>query len=246
MNETFRVREELTIRTTEALSRYPNANTAMMDIIDNAIDNRIEGKTLTVNIRLENERIIIQNFGGYGLDKQGVEEFYKWGQSSKKGKVGQYGVGGKAAMKYLGKSATIECAPNDSNTAYKFTLDDVPAELSGDTGVDREVEATPKRPERANDGYFFATIKNLNGKTLKRELLIKQIGETYKPLLEKPGLGQDAPVTIRVNGQEVKAAEINYVEEDANFQPLFGYVQTGFGKEIKLKIGIAAGDNTKP
>lgn len=237
MNETdlptgkFFVTERATLRMAESnMSNYRNAEIALLDLVDNAVDNRIEGKVLTIRVTVSRDTISIFNQGGEGLDKEGLENFLNWGHSEKNQRqIGQYGVGGKSAMGALGRSIEVRCSPKDSNIEYRFEDKDwttKPEESEKQhTGEARRTEV--------REGYFRVTISNTK-KRIDQNNIAKSLGEIYRPLLV------NGDVEILVNGKKVEPLEIRYLETDPNFEPITKFPISGWGDEIPLKAGILA------
>ena len=153
------IHEQVSTRAIDALmSNYRDAQQAFLELIDNAIDNRVEGQPLLVRIRVLRDELSIHNQGGRGLDLDGLQNFFVWGYSEKtQGHIGYYGVGGKAAMGYLGRSMEVTCSAEKSNTEYKVT------DPSWETRVENEwKEFTPDiKSTDISDGYFRVRVSNL-------------------------------------------------------------------------------------
>jgi len=80
---------------------------AILEIVDNAIDDRIPGWPMIITVEVEKDNICVVNKGGRGMGLEELGNFFIWGRSKKRGKLGRYGQGGKAAMGYPGKSWRI-------------------------------------------------------------------------------------------------------------------------------------------
>ncbi|MDO8619034.1 MAG: ATP-binding protein [Candidatus Daviesbacteria bacterium] len=242
----FIVTEEASLRMGEsAMSNYRDANLALMDLVDNAVDNRIAGEPLRVYIRTNlKDQIIIRNEGGAGLDLEGFQGFLRWGISSKgKDDIGQYGVGGKAAMGFLGKSIEVSASAKGSDVEY-FLSDPHWGEKQEVSKVDHIAQ---ERPAEKPEGYFSVKITNLNldindrKTTINTDTVAARLGNTYKPLLDS------GAVKIYVNGHEVTAPEIKYLESDPNFKSESKNLETGFGNFINITVGVLAeGQKVKP
>src|SRR3989344_3588802 len=230
------IKERIDPRAIDALmSTYRDAQVAVLDLVDNAVDNRIEGKPLSVRVRIQKDELSIINQGGYGLDFEGLNNYFVWGHSDKtEGKIGKFGVGGKAAMGFLGRGMEITCSAANSNTEYK---------VSDTTWETRQGELKQYTPEEktafSEDGYFKVRITNLK-KDISARALIAKLAETYRPLI----LSGD--IKISVNGIEVEPAEIKYIEEEG-ISPIGEKLQTRFGDWLVLRAGILAeGQKVKP
>ena len=112
-------REQFSPRLISALYKnFKDANSAILELIDNAIDDRIPGKLFVITVEVHGNKITIINKGGKGMGPRELEVFFIWGQSKKRGKLGRYGQGGKAAMGYLGKSWKISTTKAGDKNEY--------------------------------------------------------------------------------------------------------------------------------
>ncbi|MBI4470912.1 MAG: ATP-binding protein, partial [Acidobacteria bacterium] len=92
----------------------------LLELADNAVDDRFAGEPLVVEIGQRRGVFTIVNTGGRGMGVSELEEFLDWGRSTKQGKLGRYGQGGKAALGYLGRSWEIRCKPRGEYGAYRI------------------------------------------------------------------------------------------------------------------------------
>ncbi len=211
------------------MANYRDAQLAFLELIDNAIDNRIEGSAnpLQVRVRVSRDELSVHNQGGEGLDLSGLTDFFNWGHSEKSGRIGIWGVGGKGAAGYLGQSLELVCSAKASQQEYKVA----------DPNWTRRVEGETKRltPEvkkaHTEDGYFRIRITNLT-KEVNAAALTTKLGDIYRPLL------LTNRVKIKVNGKDVEPLQIRYVENDPKLKPDNLLVQTRFGDHFELKVGI--------
>lgn len=234
----FIVTEEATLRMAEsAMSNYRDADLALMDLVDNGIDNRIEGQPLSVFVRVNRDSITVRNEGGEGLDLEGFQNYLRWGISTKRGRIGQYGVGGKAAMGFLGRSIEISASAKGSSVEYHLS--------DPHWGEKQEVSTREhialERPAENIGGYFNARVTRLHNRRIDTKTVRVRLADTYRPLLDS------GAVKIYVNGEQVSPLEIIYLESDANFRPERTRLGTGFGDPINIKVGILEeGQRVKP
>lgn len=224
-------------------SSYRDAQQATLEIIDNAVDNRIDGIPITVMIRTSKNELSVANKGGEGLDLEGLHSFFTWGESQKtdQNTIGQYGVGGKAAIAYLGKGMELVCSPRGSSREYRVTDSEWDQRPEGRL---KEYEAQ-ETPATDNDGYFRVTIKDLK-REVNPQVLFSKLGEIYRPLLLKRSDGRAAPVKILLNGREVTPAEMRYMTTDQDLIPQRYKVHTRDGV-VDLVLGVLEeGQKTKP
>lgn len=231
------IKEEVTTRTIEALmSNYRDAQQAFLELIDNAVDNRELNLPLKVQIRITKDELSVRNEGGMGLDFAGLSNFFKWGHSEKSGRIGQFGVGGKAAMGYLGRSMEVVCSSKDSDTEYRVSDNEWQIREEGKW---KEYEAEERRAT-TKDGYFRVRVSNL-----KREVspvaLTTKLADIYRPLLLTNS------VMISVNGKKIEPLEIKYFTSDPNLAPVVLKLGTRFGQNIEMMVGVLEeGQRVKP
>ena len=230
----FTVVERANLRMGESvMSNYKNSQEALLDLIDNAVDNRIEGKKIIIKVNLTRDNISIYNQGGEGLDLEGLENFLNWGHSDKNQRqIGQYGVGGKSAIGFLGQSMEVRWSPKDSNREYH--LEDKNWGSKPEASEQKHTGDT--RRTNIKDGYFRVVVSNIPRlqKRAEANAVIAKLAETYKPLL----VSGEAEITV--NGKLVEPAVIKYLD-DPDFKPIEGYVETGEeGLYIRLMAGILA------
>lgn len=215
------------------MSNYVDPQQALLDLIDNAVDNRImqgADSPISIHVRIAHDEISIYNIGGHGLDLDGLEQFLNWGHSSKTDQIGQYGVGGKAAMGFLGQGIEIRCSARGSNEEYRL--------------VDANWEKKENVPEQQHQceinhtdilpGYYQVKIINLKHHIQKVGKVKERLGDIYKPLIESN------QVRITVNGkkEEVPALVINYDTSHPSLQPQRLSLETGHRSVIRLSFGV--------
>jgi hypothetical protein len=175
---------------------------ALQELIDNAVDDRVEGKKLTVSINL-GEKITIKNHNGRGMSIDDLLRFFRWGGSDKRKRIGRYGQGGKAALGYLAKSFKIKSHPLNSEDGYLVRVDDWENREEGF----KEFKIEPYRSTIDRDiGSVSIEISKLK-KSFRSAIIINRIADTYRPLIMKK------MVEFFVNGERVECPKIDYDEE---------------------------------
>lgn len=234
------IRERISTRVIEALiNNYTDPQQAILELVDNAVDDRIKelgAPQLIVRIRVYKDEISVANEGGKGLGLRGLNDFFDWGESEKVDSIGSFGVGGKAAMGFLGRSMEVVCSARDSEVEYRVV------DENWETRPGGELKEFPPRKSKASktEGYFRVRVTNLKREVNSRTLAIK-LGDIYRPLLI------DGSVKIGVNGVAVKPLDIKYKEDDPKLKPTQDRLQTRLGDYILLKAGILEeGQNIKP
>jgi hypothetical protein len=79
---------------------------AIAELLDNAIDARIEGELLHVSVTIKKNEIIVVD-DGRGMDRQEIQDAMILGKSAKKDMLGEFGLGLKTACTNLGKAFSV-------------------------------------------------------------------------------------------------------------------------------------------
>lgn len=92
------VRERIDPRLTASLfANYRSAIDALLELVDNAVDSRVPERTLSVDLVVRPESIVLTAIGGAGMGPAELERDYlRWGASRKRAgdRIGRYGQGG--------------------------------------------------------------------------------------------------------------------------------------------------------
>ncbi len=185
---------------------FKDPSTAILELIDNAIDDRIPGKVLVITIDIHGRKISVINKGGKGMGPTELRTFFTWGQSDKKGKLGRYGQGGKAAMGYLGKSWRISSTKAGEKDEYIFEEDDWDDRSSGMKSYKPIIQ-----PARLiEDGVVQIDIWNLKKKIHKPELA-GELSAVYRPLIKSED------IRIIINGKRIAPSTMHLEMSEDNF-----------------------------
>jgi len=204
-SERITVRERLAPEITASLfANYRSAADAIFELVDNAIDSRLAGRPLRVDLTVRPAFIQITTVGGQGMGPREVEAHYlRWGTSPKRGRnlLGRYGQGGKAAIGHLGQGFTIDASRPGDDSCWQFS----------DTRYrDRsrlkvyELHPIPKRVDREL-GYVRIRIEAVDRRVDVKRVTARLL-EAYRPLLEADTLA------LTVNGAALRPAPIPTVE----------------------------------
>jgi hypothetical protein len=119
------VRERIDPEITATLfANYRSSADALMELIDNALDSRLPGQPMKVEVAVHGDAVTVMSEGGEGMGPKDLERRYlRWGKSTKRGKelLGQYGQGGKAAIGHLGHSFSVESSRPGDAIGWRFT-----------------------------------------------------------------------------------------------------------------------------
>lgn len=181
------VRERIDPRLTAALfANYRTPADAILELIDNAVDSRLEGRPMEVDIAIRPGTITLTIVGGTGMGPRQLErEYLRWGASAKRAgdRIGRFGQGGKAAIGHLGERFAILASPAGDVRSYGFSDDSY-----RDRSRLRTYELTERRkPVDPALGYVRIEIGAVDKKIDARRLRAR-LADTYRPLLEQGGL----------------------------------------------------------
>ena len=173
-------------------SNFSNYIEAFLELVDNAVSNRIQGKELFVEILTNPKFLVIKNIGGYGMGVSELQGFFKWGEEKERREydLGEYSQGGKAAMGYLGRAMIVIASPHAKKFAYRIEDDNLHKH-------DLKKYIVQEVPHSSSDGYVSIEVRelrrNINDNKLREALI-----ETYRPLIESKD------VIFLYNGSKLK------------------------------------------
>ncbi len=197
------IEEQLDPKIITALYKnFKDQYNALFELLDNAVDDRVEGETLLIDIYYEGDKLIIKNMHGNGMSLEQLTNFFRWGASGKNSKIGRFGQGGKAALGYLANNFIIKSYPLNDNKYYNITVNNWE---NRDNGLKkfRVEEGIPFSDQ--SKGSVFIEIsklkKHFDDNTIKRKII-----DYYRPLilLNK--------VKFIYNGEILSCLEVNYDE----------------------------------
>ena len=178
------VRERIDPRLTAALfANYRTPVDAVLELVDNAVDSRVDGRAMEVELAVRVGTVVMTAVGGSGMGPGELErEYLRWGASRKKAgeSIGRYGQGGKAAIGHLGTRFEILAGRAGEAGAHGFADEDYRDRSRLRT---YELHERPK-PVAAELGYVRIEIGGVDRKVDVRRLRAR-LGETYRPLLER-------------------------------------------------------------
>ena len=177
------VRERIDPRLTSALfANYRTPIDAVLELVDNAVDSRVAGRPLELDLAVHPGRLVLVVVGGTGMSPAAIERDYlRWGASSKRSsdRIGRYGQGGKAAIGHLGNRFEIVASAAGDEHAYGF---EDPAYR--DRAHLRTYDLHGRKKAVAADlGYVRIEIGEVDRKLDPRRLA-ERLADTYRPMLE--------------------------------------------------------------
>lgn len=228
----WQIEERFSPRTAESMMHgYDSPLQAAWELIDNAVDNRKEdGSPLTIRIRITRTELNIVNTGGEGMGEAGLSDYFFWGESGDVRpvrRIGQYGVGGKAAAGYLGRGLEITCSADGSQEEHHVDVPNWESRQGELLTLNVETRKTD-----GNEGYFRLRVKDLK-RQISVDALIERLGRVYRPLL------LERIVRVAVNNKPVLPMKIPYLQDDPDLGPKLYSVDTRYeGRQIPLYVGV--------
>lgn len=166
---------------------------AISELVDNSIDARQEDKALTVEIYLDSDKGVVEvSDDGIGMNEGIAANSMRLAHSTKKNKLGEFGLGLKTAATSLGKKFQILTTQKGSDEEYMLEYDEEKWLKSGDwtkhemkikTGVDKKRSGTTIRIK----DLHFSIYPNLPGN------IRKDLATRFAPFIE------NGEVKIKVN-----------------------------------------------
>lgn len=104
---------------------------ALAELVDNALDARLPDQKLLVKIHIDATRISIED-NGQGMTETEAMNAMRLGFSNKANKLGEFGMGLKAAATFLGKTFTIKTTALNNTEKYTIRFNEEEWLESGD------------------------------------------------------------------------------------------------------------------
>lgn len=146
---------------------------AVAELVDNSIDAALENKALIVEISFDSDKGVVEvSDDGVGMDESTAANSIKLAHSTKKNKLGEFGLGLKTAATSLGKKFQIFTTQKGSDEEYILEYDEDKWLKNGDwtkhemkikSGVDKKRSGTTIRIKDLR----FSIYPNLPGNIRK-------------------------------------------------------------------------------
>ncbi len=177
---------------------------AIGEFIDNAIDARIDGKRLHVQVHLDSEAITVSD-DGTGMDPPTLKRALRLAYSEKEGQLGEFGLGLKTAATSLGKRFDVWTSTARDRQKFHMWYD----EDEWERGVSDEwilpFETEPKEDRRSHG--TLVRIQRLIIKTRGRVTgLRNDLAHRFAPYI------QSAHVEIKVNSKKASYTQPDLIE----------------------------------
>lgn len=187
---------------------------AISELIDNSIDARLENEKIVINLEIDDKHILISDTGK-GMNKNVAKDSIRLGYSSKKEKLGEFGLGLKTATSFLGEEFVLKTKQKDSNEEYIIKYNEEEWLKSGDWFK------FPFMIEEKNNDLHGTIVEVSKLKVdITNELLEKikeELGRRFAPFI------LNNEIHLYFNGEECSVPKPDIIEDSK--------------KDIYLKIG---------
>lgn len=96
---------------------------AISELIDNAIDARLPDRKCVVKVDISTDEITISD-NGIGMTEEQAANSIRLGFSSKKGQLGEFGLGLKTSTSFLGRAFKLATSAHGSEEEYEIKYDE--------------------------------------------------------------------------------------------------------------------------
>jgi hypothetical protein len=196
-------------------SQFKNVPQAVFELVDNSVDARLSNRPLSIWVTHEKDSITVLDVGGRGMGRKGLEDLLQWGGGAvhQSGDIGEYHVGGKAAIAYLGNDLRIRTKAIHEDEAVELLYKNFASSESSDD--QQESVFTGKRPfgSTPDTGWTEIQISNLNVGRYRFDGLQARIADTYRTLLTPRDDAGGKSLSIFVRGEEVQSLDLPLARE---------------------------------
>lgn len=205
---------------------------ALSELIDNAIDARLQDSKLTVTIDIVSDKIMIKD-DGVGMTEDQASKAIRLGFSEKKEQLGEFGLGLKTSTSFLGKKFELRTSPEGHDEEYIVEHDEEEWLKSGDW---KNYPFTINKGVEKIQRGTVVTITDLKIEFTNKLLnnIQKEFGARFGPFIK------NGEIEIIFNGQKCNPYEPYIIDDKkVEFEFLFkggkaigwwGYQLSGFNK----------------
>ena len=194
-----------------AMDSFPTFADAAAELIDNPIDFRY-GRKLTIRVSVEKAKdlMVFEDFGGEGMDAEGIADWLKWGtgRAHQKGDISLYRQGGKGACGYLADSLALYAKRAGSEDAWKIEDSDwrsraveknwgQPSPVADKRALPASVAGCP-----VDQGIVRIELRQLRPNYMNTEALKWRLSSMYRRLIDA------GEVTIWLGEDKVEPLEL--------------------------------------
>jgi HSP90 family molecular chaperone len=180
---------------------------AISELVDNSIDARNKEKKLRINVDLDefSKEVSIKD-NGSGMTKEEARDAIILGKSTKKGKLGFFGLGLKTAALSLGNILTIKTKQKNSNEEYLIEFDR--NEFERLNNWELSVKSYPSNDDFTNGTEIIISDLLFNPTYKKSDRLNEYFAERYRSFINS------GEIEIFVDGVKCVPLKTTYVMEE--------------------------------
>jgi hypothetical protein len=179
---------------------------AISELVDNSIDARLEGEALQVKVELKKESIQVMD-DGTGMTEGEAARCLKLAHSTKKGKLGEFGLGLKTACLSLGRRFKIYTTTKQDAEKYILDFDEDKWMASSDIDWSHFPLKALKKEKPMSHGTTLK-IDRLKVKAVGRTTNLREsLATRFAPFIRA------GEVIVEVNGKRCKPIEPELTEE---------------------------------
>lgn len=170
---------------------------ALAELVDNAIDEGLPGKKVTIEVTLgqkAGEKYIVVQDDARGMTEERARKALVMAHSAKKpGKIGEFGLGMKTACANLGSSFEIITTTSDSDVAYRLVYDEAEFIKKGKWEI--EMEEVPKTFKHGT--RITVTALKINLYAGSKDTVLQKFSKLFKHFVAS------GEADIIINGEQV-------------------------------------------
>lgn len=204
---------------------------AISELIDNSIDARLEDEKIVIKVEIDKKHILISDTGK-GMNKNTAKDSIRLGYSSKKEKLGEFGLGLKTATSFLGEEFILKTKQKDLNEEYIIKYNEDEWLSKGDWFH------FPFRIEEKNDKKHGTIVEINKLKIDVNDMLLEKIreelGRRFAPFI------LNKEIKLIFNGEECIVPKPDIIEEsrktinlnigNCNIKGWWAYQLAGYNK----------------
>lgn len=182
---------------------------AIAELVDNSIDaSNEEGVEVVVILDKKNKKIIISD-NGRGMNKDVATKALVLANSSKKGSLGEFGLGLKSACTSLGAKFKLTTTPEGLNESYVMEYDRDKFMNEGSwTSFPIEILTTKEKEHGTTIEISELKVKLYDALVTR---IKKDLSQRYSPYIKKNGV----VIKVGVGANSAKPCEVSELEIDA-------------------------------
>jgi len=179
---------------------------AVAELIDNAIDAKLESEKLSINVIIKDDLIEVKDTGT-GMNKEELTKAFSLAHSTKKDKLGEFGLGLKTSCQCLGENFSILTSRKEDKKYFQM-------EYNEESWINNEEHTWNRYPinilKKDNNGEHGTTIsiKKLKVRvSYAIDQVKKDIGTRFAPFLNRN------EIEVKVNKFLIKPYSPELVKE---------------------------------